>query len=243
VQELRPNVALSYYSLSVFQKPLLDSFDQTVNYHDALLPSYRGLMTTAWFIYRGEQESGFTFHHMNEALDDGNILIQGSVPVPSDARLTSIARAKKAGAIPHLPQLMRMPDNRQTRRPQTGSSSYFSRADLMGITRIDAPETLELAEFKRRLDAFGAIQLRHNGRWYSVTDWITSANAKNSLSFRTRDRQRFTPTRIEGLPLWLHRLTTPNRHAEKPSELFQNSQPGEDAGATGSPVRTRDDPE
>ncbi len=206
-EDLRPNVALSLYSLCVFKKPLLNAFEQAVNFHDALLPKYRGLMATSWSIYHGETQSGLTFHRMNENLDDGNILIQCSVPVAGDVSLASVTRAKQVRAVQCVPQLINKLRQRDPGRAQTGPASYFSQADLDRMIRPEAPGALDLDELTRRLRAFGVIRVQQNGRWHRVEDWVVSAHPGNPFDFVTRDGQHVVPTRIEGLPPWLYRLT------------------------------------
>lgn len=206
--ELRPDVALCYYSLCVFKQPLLTCFSQAINYHDGLLPRYRGLMATAWSIYRGERESGFTFHRMNEALDDGNILIQDRVEVPIGARLASILAAKQAMAARYLSELIDMMVDEHPGHPQDGLATYFSGADTLNVTRIAAPQALDSSEFERRLAAFGTLLLPHSGCWYPVTAWTVSPRRLKAFSLPTKDRLWIVPTRIDGLPPWLYRLTT-----------------------------------
>ena len=49
---------------------------QIINIHYSLLPSYRGLHSTAWAIMNGEKSIGLTIHLMNKNIDDGPILHQ-----------------------------------------------------------------------------------------------------------------------------------------------------------------------
>ncbi len=59
-----------------------------INLHYSLLPSYRGVYPVNWAIKNGEKKTGFTYHHVNERIDEGKILMQVDLPV----RLSDTAR-------------------------------------------------------------------------------------------------------------------------------------------------------
>ncbi len=55
-----------------------------INFHDALLPRYRGPNATGWALRNGDPQHGLTIHRMTPRLDDGPILAQGPVPLTDD---------------------------------------------------------------------------------------------------------------------------------------------------------------
>lgn len=52
-----------------------------INCHPSLLPKHRGPNPYFWQIYSGDSKAGVTFHYMNEKLDSGEILMQGSFDI------------------------------------------------------------------------------------------------------------------------------------------------------------------
>jgi len=66
-------------------------FKFVINYHDRLLPYYKGLRATAWSIYYGEKVTGFTFHIVDEKVDCGNILIQDWITVDKNKSVAQIS--------------------------------------------------------------------------------------------------------------------------------------------------------
>lgn len=56
-----------------------------LNGHPSLLPRHRGPIPMAWAFREGDPELGLTYHLMDEELDTGPILAQGSRPLPPDA--------------------------------------------------------------------------------------------------------------------------------------------------------------
>lgn len=49
-----------------------------INFHPGLLPEYKGFFSTVWAIINGEKRVGYTYHHISNEIDGGNILLQKS---------------------------------------------------------------------------------------------------------------------------------------------------------------------
>lgn len=56
----------------------------TFNLHASLLPQYRGAAPINWAIINGEEKSGVTTFFINEAIDEGAILLQREVTIAAD---------------------------------------------------------------------------------------------------------------------------------------------------------------
>src|SRR6478735_7888023 len=70
-----------------------------INIHHAPLPRYKGMMPTFWQLYHGEQQLGVTIHYMAAKVDEGDALLQESLPVtPGESLHTLIRRSKRHGA-------------------------------------------------------------------------------------------------------------------------------------------------
>lgn len=57
-----------------------------VNFHNALLPFYPGRNAQSWVIYKGEKETGITWHYVTTGIDEGDILIQKKCSVGRDMK-------------------------------------------------------------------------------------------------------------------------------------------------------------
>jgi methionyl-tRNA formyltransferase len=55
-----------------------------INFHDALLPKYRGRNASGWALRNGETDFGITIHYMTPELDDGPILTQRPIPITDE---------------------------------------------------------------------------------------------------------------------------------------------------------------
>lgn len=65
-----------------------------VNVHFGLLPRYRGILPIMYAILNDEREFGVTVHYMDEKLDNGDIILQGTVPIgPTDILETLYPKA------------------------------------------------------------------------------------------------------------------------------------------------------
>lgn len=197
--EIQPTVALSFYCQQKFSRELLAVFDQAVNYHNGFLPMYRGLIATGWSVYRGDKETGFTFHRMQEQFDDGPILAQGAIPIRSDQNALNLDMAKAVAAKDRLGVVLGMIADGDSGVPQRGRGAYYSKNDYMAVSRIPEPSRLSWGELKKRFQAFGSLYIRIAGRWQNVTHirQLHAWPAKNDkLCFRTADGVVVEPLRF-----------------------------------------------
>lgn len=72
-----------------------------INFHDGLLPKYRGLNATGWALRNEEPQIGFTVHRMTPRLDDGPILAQGAMPLGDDDDIDTV-RTWQMTMVPRL---------------------------------------------------------------------------------------------------------------------------------------------
>jgi methionyl-tRNA formyltransferase len=200
----RPTLGLSIGCLQIFRKPLINIFEIFVNYHDGLLPQYRGLSATRWSRYRNEKNTGFTYHLINEGIDDGNILIQDTIPIPESIPFFELEHRKTIRASMYLEKVINLMLDRSNGVEQKGQYNYFDKKDFDAITTIDNPSQLTFNEIDKRLRVFGALKFNMNGNYYSITKFNKRATSgKDGLKscFLTKDNIVIEPTRIFYLPV------------------------------------------
>ena len=209
--ELRPDWGLSLACGQIFRRDLLTALRRPVNYHNGLLPAYRGVGATAWSMYHDEPVTGFTFHVMNERIDDGPILVQGSVPVPRDASVAEVEWAKTVHAAERLPALVEALRRGDPGRPQAGTPSYFSAKDWRRIRVIDDPTAHTWDDLRRRLRSFDYLVMRVGDEPHEVTKLraVAPDRRPSPLAFRTKDGVVAEPTRFLHLPRALYGLYRP----------------------------------
>ena len=208
--DLRVDWILSLACIQILKRALLAAVGRAINYHDGLLPTYRGVGATAWSIYNGEPTTGFTYHVMNERIDDGDILIQRAMPVRPGASVAEIDREKTARAAEQIPAVFEALLRGDPGRPQVGEPSYFSAAAWRAIRVVDDPTTLTEDELQRRLRVFQYLELSFGGRRYEVTKLRRVDGVRpGPFAFPTSDGVLVEPTRFLHLPLALYRLYRP----------------------------------
>lgn len=62
-----------------------------INIHPSLLPKYKGLDTHARAIEAGDLEAGCTVHYVTTGMDEGDVIVQRSVPIQKDDTAQSLA--------------------------------------------------------------------------------------------------------------------------------------------------------
>ncbi len=95
LRKLEPDILLVGGFNIILKRPLLDlPRIGCVNTHSSLLPRHRGPNPFAAVLMAGEEETGVTFHIMDEGIDTGDIIEQSSFPVdPKDNALKLYMKA------------------------------------------------------------------------------------------------------------------------------------------------------
>jgi methionyl-tRNA formyltransferase len=99
-----------------------------INIHHAPLPRYKGMMPTFWQVFNRETSVGVTIHYMNEAIDEGNGLLQEQMEIqPGETLDHLIKRSKRHGAHCMARVLRQLRTGEQTPFPLgREASTYFS---------------------------------------------------------------------------------------------------------------------
>ncbi len=129
VRALQPDLGVSVSYNQIFRRPILDAAPLGfVNFHAGKLPRYRGRNVINWAIINGEREIGVTAHLVDEAIDNGGILLQRTVPIGwTDGYGDVLHRVVRL--IPSMVEatVALMAEGGVTPRPQVGPATYFGR--------------------------------------------------------------------------------------------------------------------
>lgn len=116
----------------------------SINLHYSLLPSYRGVYPVNWAIVNGEKKSGFTYHFVDEKIDEGEILMQIEVPVRLDDTARTLQSRIDNEVCNHfddfLDQLVEGNFRVQSLGPiahQMEKSSYYSKEKFENTCHVD----------------------------------------------------------------------------------------------------------
>jgi methionyl-tRNA formyltransferase len=205
--------ALSLACRCVFAAPLRASFRGIVNYHNGALPEYRGLNATAWSVYFGEATSAFSYHWLTQAIDAGDVIATGTVPVVSAASVVAIEWAKTQRAAAAAGRVLDALVAGEPGVAQRGTPGYRGRAALRSILAAGDPRRQRWDELQARIRAFGRVRLAIAGVEVDATRLrrVETRVRRPELAFVTADGVSAEVDRIRFLPPALARLV-PDEH-------------------------------
>lgn len=129
IRELAPDLIISYSAPQVVKPELLGIPKYgIINVHGALLPNYRGLLPSFWYLYNDEKLGGATVHLMSADIDDGAIVEQGSVDISDCKTMVQLMKKTKLlGGELMVEAIKKYSEGTATTRPNnTEEGSYFS---------------------------------------------------------------------------------------------------------------------
>jgi methionyl-tRNA formyltransferase len=164
---LNADVVLLLGCPQILKKVFIEKFPFIINFHDSLLPAYRGLEATSWSVYRGEMETGFTFHLVDENIDTGAVLHQQSIPLQKgDWNIQRILYEKCRLAAEFLgnTDILAMVKEKASgagAKPEGKDAvpSYFGRRDFQAMVTIQNTGEYSFSELEKRIKIFGHILL------------------------------------------------------------------------------------
>lgn len=127
----KPDLFISLLFTQIFRSTILSLPNKgTINFHPALLPSYKGVSPTFWVLSSGESKTGVSIHKISDAkIDEGAILAQKEIPILEfDTEHTLYWRCVKEGAPLLRKVIKQIKTNKkvQTKDKPTVTPCYFS---------------------------------------------------------------------------------------------------------------------
>lgn len=109
-----------------------------INFHNAPLPNYRGMLPNFWQMYHDEEYSVLTVHTMTEELDKGEIIYQGKTEIKSEYSLEDLiflTKKKSAGVMVKLLNQFREKEVNYRSMPDE-EGSYFTFPDREAVRKF-----------------------------------------------------------------------------------------------------------
>lgn len=129
IRDLNPDLIISYSAPQVIKAELLNVPRYgVINVHGALLPDYRGLLPSFWYLYKGEKLGGATVHYMSAKIDDGDIIEQGSVDISDCESMFQLMKKTKTVGGDLMVKAIRDIEagTVQSRKNETDKGSYYT---------------------------------------------------------------------------------------------------------------------
>lgn len=99
IKEKNPDLLVSCFLLEILKKEILSIPKKgSINVHPALVQKHRGSFSAFWAIAKNWKKTGATVHYMNEAVDEGDVILQKHFFVyPSDTVFSVNKKAAQLG--------------------------------------------------------------------------------------------------------------------------------------------------
>ena len=104
----------------------------TIGIHHGRAPQYRGKKTTFWEMYNGETHAGITIQRITEALDTGEILRQGAIPIGRKSYSRVWREVQEEGCRLFIEAILDVKHGRAQFRPQIGERGPLYRQPSPG---------------------------------------------------------------------------------------------------------------
>ena len=186
IKILNPDYAFLMGFPQIFKKNIINCFDKIVNYHNSYLPTYRGLDATSWAMTHYEKYTGYTFHYINEKIDDGKIIFQEKIDIDYSKSSFENELLKTKKASENISQVLTLVLNKFEGTEQIGKQSYYGekqKIKLLSFIKLD-----NITKVKRLIEIWGAVQLL----------------SKNEIIFITKVANDGKIKRIKWLPPKIH---------------------------------------
>lgn len=129
VKQINPDLIISYSAPQVIKPELLSVPKYgIINVHGALLPEYRGLLPSFWYLFNNEKLGGATVHYMSADIDDGDICKQGSIDISDCISMFQLMKKTKLLGGELMVETIKdfSKGTVETRPNNTEEGSYFS---------------------------------------------------------------------------------------------------------------------
>jgi methionyl-tRNA formyltransferase len=154
-----------------------------INFHQSLLPKYRGRHPLNWAIINGEKETGITFHFMDERIDAGDIIYQERIPIDEYNNIMDLYHKTISSGRAALGKLLNSIDNKTTqkiRQNEKEMSYYPPRRPEDGLINL-SDSARNIYNLVRALTyPYPGAFLFHEGRKWII--WDVSIEDENKYS-------------------------------------------------------------
>jgi len=136
-----------------------------LNVHASLLPKFRGAAPIHAAILEGETETGVTLMHMNEKMDEGDLILSRSTPIGPDETVGELHdRLAVIGASALMEALVLIAQGRATRTPQDPARATYAPSLKRERCRMDWTRTArELHDQVRGLSPWPVAETQFKG--------------------------------------------------------------------------------
>ena len=122
--------AFSICCNQIFKNELISSFHRVINYHSSILPKYKGLNSTLWSLLFREKYTGFSYHYIDNKIDNGCIIYQDKFKINYNHSYKKIEIFKTLLARRSLQKVISLVTKNFKGNKQKKNGSYFGKNEI-----------------------------------------------------------------------------------------------------------------
>ncbi len=176
LKKIKPDYAFSFGNPQIMKKELIETFEKIINYHNSFLPKYRGLNATAWGMTFEEKNTGYTFHEINEKIDDGKIYIQEKFEINYFKTAYELEIIKTKKARKQIQELIKLLNSKFEGTTQVGKPSYYGNKEKEELLIFEKFEDIE--KIQKLIKIWSGINLKVANKLFFITSIDVNGNIK-----------------------------------------------------------------
>lgn len=139
----------------IFKKECVQN-NTIINYHNALLPFHKGCNARIWSIWENDEQTGITWHVVEEGIDTGAILTQKEIKLDENFTALSLLNAQHNLAITSFKEALENLENKNF-KIQISGGGYHKKSALPNEGYLElAWDKEKISRFLRAMDC-GAL--------------------------------------------------------------------------------------
>ena len=159
--------AFSICCNQIFKNKLISSFHRVINYHSSILPKYKGLNSTLWSLLFREKYTGFSYHYIDNKIDNGCIIYQDKFKINYNHSYKKIEIFKTLLAKKSLQKVISLVTKNFNGNKQKKNGSYFGKNEIKKL--ITFKKIKNINNIKKIINIWGGIILIKKNKKYFIT--------------------------------------------------------------------------
>jgi len=124
----KPEMICSIYYRYIIPPDIITFCNKIINLHPSLLPKYRGCSSLTWAMINGEKFAGFSYHYVNNKIDNGNIIFQKKIPIYNFDTQASLYNRVMVESMKHFNKCIKLAsDGFKGKKQPLIKSEYYKR--------------------------------------------------------------------------------------------------------------------
>ncbi|TKX32837.1 formyltransferase family protein [Campylobacter aviculae] len=159
-KHLKDCLIISANNFYIFKKECVLN-NTIINYHNALLPKHKGCNAHLWSIWENDDESGISWHLVDENIDTGAILIQKKLKIERHFTALKLLQKQHELAIDSFKKALQNLKNKRFKIQTSYGGGYHKKSEFPNECFLELSWDIEkIDRFLRALDCGGLTKAK-----------------------------------------------------------------------------------